>query len=398
MPIAKSLRIVVDSSATNSLSATGDVEYVMHPESDAYGKLVCRVSNADFVYYCYLSTMEVDGNVMMFDIRLDGYTNCFQMVFLPHDRHGMDEMAEPNSLLRDIREMVQNYNKTPSRNEVNVLQAETLFKTNSVLDWNMLCRHLCLPKELSSEQYFRLDNTSGNKAVSICFEKCDDGSLLSEVFDDQTHAWTPIVVIRDCNQFTIPIGQSELFKVYSRPDRQMLFKRKREFLAKRFDADNEILSRPQLPTGVISLSALIFRSPKVDEERRDHALQFLGSALEREDGVTDEDRSLARETLVEALASTNATFAGTALRALHRGDPADPLVASNALRIARDPSYPSSSRITALLILEDCVRSTSSTPSTLSTLAETASAVSADPSASSLLRQTAEAVLERNAH
>ena len=109
---------------------------------------------------------------------------------------------------------------------------------------------------------------------------------------------------------------------------------------------------------------------------------------------------LAQETLVEALASTNASFAGTALRALHRGDPSDPLVASNALRIARDPSYPSSSRITALLILEDCVRSTSSTPSTSltsSTLAETASAISAAPSASSLLRRTAEAVLERNA-
>ena len=123
-------------------------------------------------------------------------------------------------------------------------------------------------------------------------------------------------------------------------------------------------------------------------------MQFLGSALERTTGVTDEDRALARETLVKALASTNATFAGTALRSLHRGDPADPLVASSALRIVRDPSYPSASRTTALLILEDCVRatystpstpSTSSTPSTPSTLAETAAAVSADPSASSLL-------------
>lgn len=111
--------------------------------------------------------------------------------------------------------------------------------------------------------------------------------------------------------------------------------------------------------------------------------------------MTDEDRALARETLVEALASTNATFAGTALRSLHRGDPSDPLVASNALRIARDPSYPSASRTTALLILEDCARATPLTSSTPSTLAETAAAVSADPSASSLLRQTAEAVRRR---
>lgn len=54
--------------------------------------------------------------------------------------------------------------------------------------------------------------------------------------------------------------------------------------------------------------------------------------------VADEDRALARKTLVEALASTNATFAGTALRALHRGDPSDPLIASNALRTAPTPS------------------------------------------------------------
>ena len=171
---------------------------------------------------------------------------------------------------------------------------------------------------------------------------------------------------------------------------------------------------------MVSDLARMFRSPDEDEVWRDYCLQFLGSALEREDGVTDADRALARETLVEALASTNATFAGTALRALHRGDPADPLVAASALRIARDSTYPSSSRITALLILEDCARaagpvagpqvagpksilpdnkpstfSTFSTSSTPSTLAETAAAVSADPSASSLLRQTAEAILKR---
>ncbi len=173
--------------------------------------------------------------------------------------------------------------------------------------------------------------------------------------------------------------------------------------AERNSAANELFSLPELSDGVVADLARMFRSADEDEVWRDYCLQFLGSALEREDGVTDEDRVLARETLVEALASTNATFAGTALRALHRGDPSDPLVASNALRIARNSSYPSTSRTAALLILEDCVRSTSSTPSTSSTsltpstLAETASAVSADPAASSLLRRTAEAVLERNA-
>jgi len=163
-------------------------------------------------------------------------------------------------------------------------------------------------------------------------------------------------------------------------------------------AANELFSLPELPDGVVGDLARMSASTDEDEVWRDYCLQFLGSALERTDGVTDADRALARETLVEALASTNATFAGTALRALHRGDPSDPLVASNALRIARDPSYPSSSRTTALLILEDCARATPSTPSTSSTpstLAETAAAVSADPSASSLLRQTADAVLKR---
>ena len=116
--------------------------------------------------------------------------------------------------------------------------------------------------------------------------------------------------------------------------------------------------------------------------------------------MTDEDRSLARETLVEALASTNATFAGTALRALHRADPTDPLVASNAVRIARDPSYPSASRITALLILEECTSlgadGEAVTPEERrSILLETADIISRDSSASSLLRQTAEAVLKR---
>ena len=167
--------------------------------------------------------------------------------------------------------------------------------------------------------------------------------------------------------------------------------------AEKNTAANELFSLPELPDGVVSDLAQMAESADEDEVWRDYCLQFLGSALEREDGVTDEDRALARETLVEALASTNATFAGTALRALHRGDPADPLVAESALRIARDPTYPSSSRTAALLILEDGLRVTSSTlqPFNPSTLAETAAAVSADPAASSLLRQTAEAVLKR---
>ena len=169
-------------------------------------------------------------------------------------------------------------------------------------------------------------------------------------------------------------------------------------------AANELFSLPELPDGVVGDLARMFASTDEDEVWRDYCLQFLGSALEREDGVTDEDRALARETLVGTLASTNAIFAGTALRSLHRGDPSDPLVASNALRIARDPTYSPSSRTAALLILEDCIRSTPSTSSTSSTsltsstLAETASAVSADPAASSLLRRTAEAILGRNAH
>ena len=118
-------------------------------------------------------------------------------------------------------------------------------------------------------------------------------------------------------------------------------------------AANELFSLPELPDGVVADLARMFRSPDEDEVWRDYCLQFLGSALERTDGVTDADRALARETLVSALSSTDATFAGTALRALHRGDPADPLVAFNALRIARDPSYPSASRTTALLVLEE---------------------------------------------
>ena len=167
-------------------------------------------------------------------------------------------------------------------------------------------------------------------------------------------------------------------------------------------AANELFSLPEIPEGVVADLSRMFASADEDEVWRDYCLQFLGSALERTDGVTDEDRALARETLVEALDSTNATFAGTALRALHRGDPSDPLVASNAIRIARDPSYPSASRTTALLILEECTSISPGTdgaavpPDRLSVLRETSSAVSADPSASSLLQQTAGAVLKRN--
>ena len=171
----------------------------------------------------------------------------------------------------------------------------------------------------------------------------------------------------------------------------------------RNNAANELFSLPELPDGIVGALTRMFRSTDEDEVWRDFCLQFLGGALERTDGVTDADRTLARETLVEALSSTNATFAGTALRALRRVDPSDPLVASNALRIARAPSYSSSSRTTALLILEECTASTASTSSTVSTsstsstLAEIAIAISADPSASPLLRRTAEAVARRHA-
>ena len=165
-------------------------------------------------------------------------------------------------------------------------------------------------------------------------------------------------------------------------------------------AANELFSLPELPDGVVADLARMFQSEDEDEVWRDYCLQFLGSALECEDGVTDADRALARETHVGALASTNATFAGTALRALHRGDPSDPLVVSSALRIARDPSYPSSSRITALLVLEECTvlgaDGEAVTPEERrSILLETADIISRDSSASSLLRQTAETVLKR---
>ena len=170
--------------------------------------------------------------------------------------------------------------------------------------------------------------------------------------------------------------------------------------ADRNAAANELFSLPELPDGVVGDLARMFASTDEDEVWRDYCLQFLGSALEREDGVTDEDRALARETLVEALASTNATFAGTALRSLHRGDPSDPLVAASALRIARDSTYPSASRITALLVLEECTAHATDGEADppadqLSILRETVGSLARDNAASSLLRQTAEAVLRR---
>ena len=108
--------------------------------------------------------------------------------------------------------------------------------------------------------------------------------------------------------------------------------------ADRNAAANELYSIPELPDGGVGDLARMSASPDEDEVWRDYCRQFLGSTLERPDGVTDADRALARETLVEALASTNASFAGAALRALHRGDPSDPVIASNALRTAPAPS------------------------------------------------------------
>lgn len=173
-----------------------------------------------------------------------------------------------------------------------------------------------------------------------------------------------------------------------------------EEAADRNGAANELFSLSELPDGVVADFARMSASTDEHEVWRDYCLQFLGSALERTDGVTDEDRALARKTLVKALASTNATFAGTALRSLHRGDPSDPLVAASALRIARDSTYPSASRITALLVLEECTAHATDGEADppadrLSVLRETAGSLARDNAASSLLRQTAEAVLRR---
>ena len=162
--------------------------------------------------------------------------------------------------------------------------------------------------------------------------------------------------------------------------------------ADRNAAANELFALPELPDGLVADLARTFASPDENEVWRDYCLQFLGSALERADGVTDADRALARATLVGALDSAGATFAGTALRALHRGNPSDPLVASSALRIARDPSYPSSSRTTALLILEECALG----PTDASVLLETAESIARDASAPALLRGSAGAVLSRS--
>jgi len=165
-------------------------------------------------------------------------------------------------------------------------------------------------------------------------------------------------------------------------------------------AANELFSLPELPDGVVADLARMFASPDENEVWRDYCLQFLGIALERKEGVADGERALARGTLVEALVSTNATFAGTALRSLHRGDPSDPLVAASALRIARDSTYPSASRITALLVLEECTAHATDGEADppadrLSVLRETAGSLARDNAASSLLRQTAETVLRR---
>ena len=78
--------------------------------------------------------------------------------------------------------------------------------------------------------------------------------------------------------------------------------------AQRNAAANELLSLPELPEGVVADLARMFWSPAEDEIWRDYCLQFLGSALERPDGVTDADRALARETLAMALSSTNVSL------------------------------------------------------------------------------------------
>ena len=60
-----------------------------------------------------------------------------------------------------------------------------------------------------------------------------------------------------------------------------------EQLECRNNAANELFSLSELPDGVVGDLARMFRSPDEDEVWRDYCLQFLGSALEREDGVTE---------------------------------------------------------------------------------------------------------------
>ena len=163
--------------------------------------------------------MVVDGNVMAFDIRLDGFTNRFEMVFLSHHPRGKEWVAEPNSLLRDIREMVQNYNACPASKEVRVISTETGCLTNSPVSWNAFCDQFSLLNEQTEKTYFRLDNSSGEQPIRISFMACGEDSLLAEVFDEHTHTWVPQAASRDADLLTIPVGQSVLLKVFPRPNR-----------------------------------------------------------------------------------------------------------------------------------------------------------------------------------
>ncbi len=154
---------------------------------------------------------------------------------------------------------------------------------------------------------------------------------------------------------------------------------------------NTIFAKPMLPDGFVQ-----FIAEKCDEMdrsvvSRDYSLQFLGTALERDD-LSDSNIRLARTTLDATLANTNGTFAGTALRSLrraavaHTDDALAAHVSSNALRIVRDTSYSPESRTTALLILEE-----SQSPDTLSV----AQTIQGEAPSSPLLRRTAEAVVKR---
>jgi hypothetical protein len=157
------------------------------------------------------------------------------------------------------------------------------------------------------------------------------------------------------------------------------------------EAANAVFAQTNAPSeAIVGWVADILDRSK-DPAWRDYCLQFLGTALERDD-LSDSNIRLARATLDATLDSTNAAFAGTALRSLrraavtHSDDALATHVSSNALRIARDTAYSPESRTTALLILEE-----SAPPDTLAT----ARAIQREAPSSSVLHKTAEAVVRR---
>lgn len=157
------------------------------------------------------------------------------------------------------------------------------------------------------------------------------------------------------------------------------------------EAANAVFAQTNAPSEAIAGLVADILDRSKDPAWRDYCLQFLGTALERDD-LSDSNIRLARATLDATLDSTNAAFAGTALRSLrraavtHSDDALAAHVSSNALRIARDTAYSPESRTTALLVLEE-----SAHPDTLAT----ARTILSDSTAAPLLRKTAEAVVRR---